>query len=135
MGPNRYLIQSIDVIKVLKCKYWAGQWIIVPPNPLVHLKDRVFFLLAQIEIYTMEDDIFTYGMRLQSLFYFILFQILRQKVDMPASKHTMHLTSWQVFRQVEKGFHIRESHRQPLPWDLVSLHHHQVHKIWYLVLD
>ena len=71
MGPNRYLIQSIDVIKVLKCKYWAGQWIIVPPNPLVHLKDRVFFLLAQIEIYTMEDDIFTYGMRLQSLFYFI----------------------------------------------------------------
>ena len=42
----------------------------------------------------------------------------RQKVDRPAPKHMIRLTTWQIFRQVERRFHNQESIRWPLPWDL-----------------
>ena len=48
---------------------------------------------------------------------FILF-FLRQKADRPAPKHRRQFTTWQVFRQVERRFHSRDSNHQPLPWDL-----------------
>ena len=44
--------------------------------------------------------------------------LLRQKADRQAPKHRRRLTTWQVFRQVERRFHSRDSNRQPLPWDL-----------------
>ena len=47
-------------------------------------------------------------------FYFFL----RQKADRPTPKHRRQFTTWQVFRQVERRFHSRDSNRQPLPWDL-----------------
>ena len=34
------------------------------------------------------------------------------------AKHRRQLTTWQVFRQVERRFHSQDSNRQPLPWDL-----------------
>ena len=43
---------------------------------------------------------------------------LRQKADMQVLEHMRQLTTWQVFCQVYRGFHSRESNRQPLPWDL-----------------
>ena len=49
---------------------------------------------------------------------FFFFFFLRQKADRPTPKHIRQLTTWQVFCQVERRFHNRESNRQPLPWDL-----------------
>ena len=43
---------------------------------------------------------------------------LRQKADRPTPKHKRQLTTWQVFHQVERKFHIQDSNRQPLPRDL-----------------
>ena len=53
-------------------------------------------------------------------FFFYIFFIffMKQKADRLVPKHMRHLTIWQVFRQVERRFHSRESNRQPLPWDL-----------------
>ena len=48
-------------------------------------------------------------------FSFFLFLFLRQKVDWPAPKHRRQFTTWQVFHQVERRFHSRDSNRQPLP--------------------
>ena len=51
------------------------------------------------------------------LFCFDFFS-MRQKVDMTAPKRRRQLTTWQVFCQVERRFHSRESNRRPLSWDL-----------------
>ena len=48
----------------------------------------------------------------------IFIYFLRQKADRPAPKHRRQFTTWQVFRQVERRFHSRDSNCQPLPWDL-----------------
>ena len=42
----------------------------------------------------------------------------RHMASRPMPKHLRQLTTWQVFRQVERRIHTQESNRQPLPWDL-----------------
>ena len=55
------------------------------------------------------------------------FSFLRQKADKPTPKHRRRLTTWQVFRQVERRFHSRDSNRQPLPWELGTLASYNFH--------
>ena len=52
-----------------------------------------------------------------------LFIFLRQKADRPMPKHRRQFTTWQVFRQVERRFHSRDSNRQPNIHQHLILHH------------
>ena len=47
-----------------------------------------------------------------SFYKFFLFHFFWEKADMPTSKHRRQLTTWQVFCQVERRFHNRDSNRQ-----------------------
>ena len=58
----------------------------------------------------------TKGHDLDLFFFFFFFG--RQKADRRAPKHKRQFTTWQVFRQVERRFHSRDSNCQPFPWDL-----------------
>ena len=48
-------------------------------------------------------------------FFFFFFETEGRQAN---AKHRRQLTTWQVFCQVERRFHSRDSNRQSLPWDL-----------------
>ena len=47
------------------------------------------------------ESVFTYNV----FSFFFSFFLFRQKADMPATKHRLQLTTWQVFRHIERRFH------------------------------